>query len=147
MPLPATLSLSSSTKSSHKRPGKVYAKLNVNDTGNEFELPNTAIAVTKSVSGSFNDKNHDVPLEQPYEINVDNAKKIGMMAKSISLDRLNELANLENIRHGVNKSTFNELSSFCPCVFNNPVFAAKNPAKQIITTSKTASKVKYEISK
>ena len=57
---------------------------------------------------------------------------------SINFDILSELASLENIRHGVNNSTFSELNSFWPCVFNKPDLAAINPAKHIMTTSSTA---------
>ena len=65
---------------------------------------------------------------------------------SIILEIDNEDANLEKTRQGVNKSTFKALITFCPWIFNNPVLAAKKPAKHIITTSKTASKVRNEIS-
>ncbi|KNE02521.1 hypothetical protein QG37_00328 [Candidozyma auris] len=45
----------------------------VKDTGKEFELPNTAIAVTKSVSAGFKAKNREVNCEQEYEVAVETA--------------------------------------------------------------------------
>lgn len=58
----------------------------------------------------------------------------------------NDGASFENTKHGVNKSTFNADITFWPLRLRRPVCAAMNPAKQIITTSTTASNVKVMIS-
>ena len=88
------------------RLGRVYAKDNVRDTGNELLFPKTEFATTKFVSSLSKLRIWPINLPDINEIPVVKPKKIGITAISRILAMDSDLANLLKIRHGVKRSTF-----------------------------------------